>query len=347
MAIALDAVLAPPPSRLQKQVRGSLLGLREGLDESEIPAKLLDHNLLIATWNLRMFGGLTTRWESTAGDKVKRNLHDIHAIAEIVSRFDVIAIQEAREDLQALQALMRILGPNWGVILSDINWGDRGNGERLAFIFDLRRVKPAGLAGELVVPDEWLAKDEHAAIRAGKIRFDGLYKQFSRTPYAVSFYSAEKYFTLITLHIWYGEKDAAREPEIRAIAEWLYRWAGRSKTYRENFIVLGDFNIARKDDQNWKALTSKGLRPPDELDQALRTITDKRGRLHYYDEIAWFTEAGKAKLDLEYTGQAGYFEWTKHLLTDKSSSEKSARISDHYPLWAEFRVRKGVGGASD
>jgi endonuclease/exonuclease/phosphatase family metal-dependent hydrolase len=340
--LTVDPVLGYPPARLQTKVRDSLLALREGLDQSEIPVKRLDHNLLIATWNIRIFGGLTQKWQSTASDRPKRNLHDIYAIAEIVSRFDVIAIQEAREDLKALQALMKVLGPDWGVILTDVTWGDRGNGERLAFIFDLRRVKPAGLAGELVVPDEWLARSEEEARKGQKIRLDGLYKQFARTPYAVSFQCAGKNFTLITVHIWYGDKDKEREPEIRAIAEWLSRWAGRAKTYRENFIVLGDFNIEHQDDPNWRALTSKGLKPPKELDEALRTISDKPGRMHYYDQIAWFTDNGKAKLELEYTERAGFFEWTKHLLASTTTSEKAARISDHYPLWAEFLVRRSV-----
>ncbi len=29
-----------------------------------IPLKGLDRNLLIATWNIRTFGGLTTKWRS-------------------------------------------------------------------------------------------------------------------------------------------------------------------------------------------------------------------------------------------------------------------------------------------
>ena len=28
--------------------------------------------------------------------------------------------------------------------------------------------------------------------------------------------------------------------------------------------------------------------------------------------------------------------WDQHLLHDVQQSEKEARISDHYPLWAEF-----------
>ena len=58
------------------------------LDE-ELPAKELDRNLLIATWNIRAFGGLTEKWHSTEVDTLKRDLHSLLCIAEIVSRFDV------------------------------------------------------------------------------------------------------------------------------------------------------------------------------------------------------------------------------------------------------------------
>jgi endonuclease/exonuclease/phosphatase family metal-dependent hydrolase len=331
-----SSLAAPSPDPALRSLRG----LREGLDRSDIPAKRLDHNLVIATWNIRAFGALTEKWTTEAGDSPRRNLHDLHAIAEVVSRFDVVAIQEAREDLTALRRLLEVLGPSWGVILTDVTWGEPGNGERIAFVFDLRRVKPSGLACELVVPEEWLAKTEEEAREGGKVRLDGLYKQFARTPYAVSFESASEQFVLVALHVWYGEKAAEREPELRAIAEWLSRWSARGSPYERNFIALGDFNIDRKGDPNWEAFASKGLRAPPELDEALRTISDEPGEANFYDQIAWFHEDGKAKLSLSYTGRAGSFDWTQHVLQDVGETEKSWRISDHFPLWVEFSVRE-------
>jgi len=287
--------------------------------------------------SVRALGALTEKWQSEASDTPKRNLHDIHAIAEIVSRFDVVAIQEAREDLTALRRLMQALGPSWGLILTDVTWGEPGNGERLAFVFDMRRVKPSGLACELVVPAEWLAESEEDARENDKIRMDGLYKQFARTPYAVSFESAGQTFVLVALHVWYGKKATEREPELRAIAEWLSRWSSRGGPYEQNFIALGDFNIDRKGDPNWEAFASHGLRAPAELDEALRTISDQPGDPNFYDQIAWFHENGKAKLSLEYTGRAGSFDWTQHVLQGVGDTEKSWRISDHFPLWRSSR----------
>ena len=42
-------------------------------------------------------------------------------------------------------------------------------------------------------------------------------------------------------------------------------------------IVLGDFNIERKDDLAWQAFTSTGLVVPEKLQTALRSIFDAGG----------------------------------------------------------------------
>jgi hypothetical protein len=88
----------------------------------------------------------------------------------------VVALQEVKRDLGGLRLLMRALGSDWGWILTDLTRGSAGNQERMAFVFDLRRVRPSGLAAELVVPIE----TETTLTEAG------LQKQFARTPYAVS-----------------------------------------------------------------------------------------------------------------------------------------------------------------
>jgi len=73
---------------------------------------------------------------------------------EIISRFDVIALQEVKSNIRALRDTMKVLGNHWGLILTDVTRGDAGNGERMAYLFDTRRVQLSGLACELVVPNK-------------------------------------------------------------------------------------------------------------------------------------------------------------------------------------------------
>jgi hypothetical protein len=170
-----------------------LAELQAALDK-DLPPKIPDRNLLIATWNLRAFGNLTESWKSKESDSPKRNWHALKCIAEIVSRFDVIAIQEVRDNLRCLPHMLKMLGENWSFLMTDVTKGPEGNYERMAFLFDTRKVRLSGLACELVVPEEQLKS----------IKPDALRKQFARTPYAVSFQSADKTFVLVTLHIIYG-----------------------------------------------------------------------------------------------------------------------------------------------
>lgn len=329
-------ILGSPPV----EVRQELKKLRDELD-NEIPKKILDKNLLIATWNIRHFGGLTEKWESSQNDSPKRDLHALRCITEIISRFDVVAIQEVKGNIKALRHMLKVLGSNWGLVLTDVTKGRLGNDERMAFVFDTRKVQMSGLACELVVPEE----------RLNKIGEDALRKQFARTPYAVSFRAGgspikrAKTFILATLHVIYGEKASQRVPELTAIAEWLAQWAKDVNAYDHNLIALGDFNIDRKNDDLYKAFTSTGLCAPKDLHDVPRTIfaDPKRSNLEkFYDQIAWFTgDNNMPALSLEYL-QGGYFDFTQVALTslNLTKTQLSWRISDHYPLWIEFNLEE-------
>jgi len=316
-----------------KLIRDEVAELRGILDQ-EIPAKILDKNLLIATWNLRAFGNLTKKWEAGPGDSPKRDLHALLCISELVSRFDVIALQEVKANIKALRHMLKYLGSNWGLILTDVTKGAPGNAERMAYVFDQRKVQLSGLACEIVVPQKQL----------DRINQDALDKQFARTPYAVSFRLGDKTFILVTLHVLYGKKARERVPELKAIAEWLADWATDINAYGHNLIALGDFNIDRKGDQLYDAFTSTGLSTPEDLNSVPRSIFDNPAKPNlkkFYDQIAWFEGGEKIpRLTLKYV-RGGGFDFTRATLKSRSltKSQLSWRMSDHYPLWVEFSVR--------
>lgn len=303
--------------------------LATGLDKA-IPPRSVDRNLLIATWNVREFGGLTEKWAAASEDSPKRDLHALRCIAALISRFDVVAVQEVQGSIKALRHMLKYLGPHWGFILTDVTRGDRGGGERMAFVYDTRRVKPSGLACELVVPEEWLARG---------VSDETLTRQFARTPYAVSFLSGQQTFILVALHVYYGKRSSERTGELAGIAEWMANWARQEAEWNHNLIVLGDFNIDRKGDPNYEAFVSRGLEVPSEMEGLPRTIFFKEeGKTKFYDQIAWFTRGSSRLLTLEYTGRAGNFHFDEFVLTDLTKQQLSFRMSDHYPLWAEFRI---------
>ena len=317
----------PPPA-----VCARLDTLRAHLD-ARIPAKELERNLLIATWNIRAFGNLTRKWEAGAGDSPKRDLADVRYIAEIISRFDVVAVQEVKANIRALRDTMKVLGNNWSMILTDVNRGSAGNGERMAYLFDSRRVKLSGLAGEIVVPKEWLDEVEQDALR----------EQFMRSPFAVGFRSEQTTFLLVTLHIKYGKSSKERVSELKGIARWMRDWASDINAYDHNLIALGDFNIEERGDLLTETFLSEGLHIPPALqaDEVTRSIFNED---KFYDQIAWFdNQKGVAQLAMPFL-QGGNFDFVTPLFDPAETTKQgfSFKLSDHYPLWAEFGlVRPG------
>ncbi|MGB3187464.1 MAG: endonuclease/exonuclease/phosphatase family protein [Ornithinimicrobium sp.] len=317
-----------PPSPMPPEVTADLAGLRAELDRV-VPTKRAA-NLLIGTWNVRALGGYTDKWTASSSHSPKRDWHSMACIAEVLSRFDVIAVQEARRDPSAIFAILSLLGPAYRVIASDVTEGDRGNSERLAYVYDSHRVEPSGLVGEIVLPPA--ARND--------------IQQFARTPYTAGFVRNGVEFILATVHVLWGTKPADRLPELTAFAEWMRSWADRPKDWNGNVMVLGDFNIDRHDDPLWNAFFATGLYPPAVLHDVSRTIFDNDRSRHYYDQISWFSPTkadGTTESRLEgmtFDQVGGNIDFVPHVLSNSglSRSQMSWRISDHYPLWLEFTV---------
>lgn len=194
--------------------------------------------------------------------------------------------------------------------------------ERLGYIYDTRRVKPSGLAGEIVLPKT--ASGDPA-------------EQFFRTPYIVGFQALDARFAMLGAHIMYGEVDTDRIPELAALASFTAEEiSGRARDRQSeefNLVVLGDFNIDERSDENplFKAFTATGLLVPVELRDIKSTYGTKA---KHYDQIAWFMGG----LDLSFANKAGAIDFAGAVYQDLSLSKMSYRVSDHFPLWVEFNL---------
>lgn len=94
--------------KFSKQIAKGLIALRKRIDAAKIPSSKLDETLNIATWNIREFG------------KSPRTEAAIHYIAEILGQFDLIGIVELRDNLEDLSLVLKILGPYWRAVYSDM-----------------------------------------------------------------------------------------------------------------------------------------------------------------------------------------------------------------------------------
>jgi hypothetical protein len=66
---------------------------------------------------------------------------DVFDLRVAGSRFDVVSIEGAGDDLRALRLMLTALEESWGLISTDVTRGRAGNSERLVFVFDTRRMK--------------------------------------------------------------------------------------------------------------------------------------------------------------------------------------------------------------
>ena len=107
-----------------KRTAEGLLRLMQALD-LKVPAKSFDRKLLIATWNIREFGA------QKYGPRLDESLR---YIAEIINRFDLVAIQEVRENLTEFNKVLNLLGGWWKPLFTDVTEGNQGNSERAAFL---------------------------------------------------------------------------------------------------------------------------------------------------------------------------------------------------------------------
>ncbi|MDF9828998.1 endonuclease/exonuclease/phosphatase family protein [Parabacteroides sp. PF5-6] len=316
----------------RNRVIEKLLVLRRQLDR-EIPQKTATETLLLATWNIREFGD-------------NRSLESLYYIAEIISRFNLVAIQEVSANLKGLEAVMHLLGHNWDYIVTDSTDGTAGGGERTAFVYDTNKIFFRKVAGEIVLPPNKLIQGE---------------LQFARTPFCVAFQAGWFKFHLATVHIYYGKSsgvDPRRVAEIEAIAKFLTQ---RGKKEDTSYILLGDFNIPKCGDQTMLALERNGFSIPD----CIKEHPSDLGRTKHYDQIAFNLKLEKnMTVFSEKEQKAGAFNFTESVYTPEDvkayqkyfdpkytegkteeeikkyflSKWRTFQMSDHLPLWVELKV---------
>lgn len=294
-----------------------LLALRAQLDE-QIPARTQQETLLLATWNIRDFD------KPAYGE---RSEEAMHYIAEVVARFDLVAIQEVYRDMDALHRLMKLLGGSWDYLVTDTGEGAAANNERLAFVYDTRKVRFAGLAGELVLPPIKIKGKKQEP------------KQLARTPYIAGFRSGWTDFALCTVHILYGKgkrNDPARVAEIRQLAQFLKKRSTDPAAWSRNIIALGDFNIFDEREDTMKALTDEGFVVPEEIQSIPGSNVPKNKK---YDQIAFRVRQGR----LNTTGQAGVFDPFESVYRDEDEKAYAKEMGDSYKTTSTGKPRKDPG----
>lgn len=296
------------------QIAKGLLALKERIAAAKIPSSKLDETLNLATWNIREFG------------KKKRSAAAIHDIAEILGQFDLIGVVELRDKLTDLGRVLRILGPYWKAVYSDMMPDHGGNRERVAYLYDSRAVVFNGLAAEAKEPRKKQGPEYLPSA------------SFWRAPYLAAFKSGSFDFVVLTTHIRWGKNTESRRAEIERLADWIEAKRLEKANEDKDLIVMGDFNIPSKSDALFKAITKHGLQLPKALaglEHGSNLAKDKRYDqiLHYPKYPENFSNAG---------GVLDFFIDDAHIkeLFDGAMTRNAFtyQMSDHLPLWMQVRT---------
>src|SRR5688572_13899459 len=117
-----------------KQIK-ALRKYRDSKEDLKIPAST-SKNLRVATWNIANLGAQ------------EREAPHLKIIAEILSWFDIIAVQETKENSEHFQKIVALMGKPYAFIFSD----EGGNNERIAFIYNSAKITLLHEIAELSIP---------------------------------------------------------------------------------------------------------------------------------------------------------------------------------------------------
>lgn len=213
-------------------------------------------SVLLASFNIRKLGSSRGRSQDTW-----------EFLAYVCRHFDLLAVQEIMDDLSGLRRLMSLLGPEFGLIISDTTGafpGKRGLAERLGVIYNRRIVERTEIATDITYDRTEVLKTlalNRAAInpvlkRLGdyleelkkwedgetntrpkkptkaKLRMP-VFLTFIRQPFCVSFRihghpGTEPYeFMAVNAHLNYGDPKHDPKQEFYALMDWIIERAGQ------------------------------------------------------------------------------------------------------------------------
>ncbi len=246
--------------------------------------KRRDGSLLFASWNIRKFGA-----ERRSDGTLARSEDAYRLIETFCARCDFIAIQEVQDSLWSVRHLrdrLNHLRPDadYRLVASDVTGkapGFKGMKERLAFLYDRRRVEQTEIASDITLDLTAVLTNVNASIdliktkvREGqpagfleRIRrwFEEIqpfksgqlpaFIQFIRSPHLVTFrvpgdpgHSYE--IACVNAHLLSGT-ETEREREFFALLEWLFlRSENKVQQDAPITLLLADLNLSFDSDND-------------------------------------------------------------------------------------------------
>ena len=259
-------------------------------------------DLRLAAWNIRIMS-----------DKSRTDT-ELKQIARTLADYDFIAIVELRDEvvLQRTQRILAQMGKTYQYQLSPAV--GRGVKERYAFLY-----KPSVVSvirsGELY-PDAADGKDD-----------------FMRDPYWATFRAGEFDFSVIAVHVIWGERVAQRKAEVKALAD-VYKYVQAANGDEDDVLLLGDFNRNPTDTESYRPIMAI---------PSMTRLFNFPQKSHIRDSSLYDNIFFQTDYVTEYLGSSGIDKFDE---MDFGNDDKAANlaVSDHRPVWAVFSINSDDDG---
>ncbi|MDR1229841.1 MAG: endonuclease [Spirochaetaceae bacterium] len=227
----------------------------------------------------------------------------VNILADIVSLADVIAIQEVRTaDIEPVERFMRSLPARYAYVIGPRE-GRSSSKEQYWIIYDTDKV-------QVLATETWNDPEDI----------------FERNPFAVFFQTRDKFdFIIIDNHIQPGNAYQ----EINALPQVADHY--RRAWQEPDILLVGDFNA---DGSYYDERLLQEVFPPE---QYRIVITDEHDTSvapseNTYDRIIITSTAAE-----DYAEKSGVLRFDELYPFDQYTI-RPRDVSDHYPVWAEFRT---------
>ena len=261
------------------------------------PAAPPGETIRVASFNIQVFGE-----SKLAKPDVMR------VLAEIVRKFDVVAVQEIRAINQSVLPtfvdMINSTGRRYDYLIGP-RLGRSSSKEQYAFIYDTNSIETDRSALYTVDDRHDLM---HREPLVGSFRAKG-------APPATAFT-----FTLINIHT--DPDEVRRELDVLDDVYRAVRDDGRGE---DDIVLLGDLNA---DESKFGQLAQVSG-----ITWAISGVPTNTRGTELYDNLL-FTRSATS----EFTGRAGVLDMMREF---NLSMDQALEVSDHFPVWAEFSVYEG------
>jgi endonuclease/exonuclease/phosphatase family metal-dependent hydrolase len=265
-----------------------------------IPAELR-----LAAWNIRIMSNKS------------RTDAELKQIARTLADYDFIAIVELRDEavLKRTQRILLQMGKAYQYQLSPAV--GRGVKELYAFLYKEDLVSVVS-RGELY-PDAADGKDD-----------------FSRDPYWATFRAGEFDFSVIAVHVIWGDSVGPRKAEVKALAD-VYRYVQEANGTEEDVLLVGDFNRNPNDAESYSRIMA--------IPSMIR-LFELPQKSHIRDSSLYDNIFFQMDAVTEYLDRSGIDKFDE---TDFGNDDKAANlaVSDHRPVWAVFSIDRDDDGSDE